>query len=261
MRKENNFRELGGIETENGRIVKYGCFYRSGAPGMMNREELDEIAEKGIRHIIDFRSAYEAKRDPDPEIPGAAYHHINAMARPDGTEVDLSPKGLSSEAFTKENGNRFMRHFYGTLPFSPAYREMFDLIKKDEVPVLFHCSAGKDRTGIGAVLILLALGCSEETALEDYMLTNEYRAASIESFLARFSEVIKGDPEMAESLKAVSGVTRDSAEYSLQRIKEAYGSYENYFQEVLGLNEADIAEMREKYTEPKDEAESVSEQR
>ena len=176
MRKDNNFRELGGIRTEDGRTVKHGCFYRSGALGYMDDDELTEVASCNIRHIMDFRSSFEKDRLPDPSLPGAEYHHMNAMSLPDGTEVDLSPKGIGAGMFTKENGDRFMEHFYGTLPFSPAYREMFDFIKRDEVPVLFHCTAGKDRTGIGAVLILLVLGCSEETAIEDYLKTNDFRA-------------------------------------------------------------------------------------
>ena len=259
MRKHNNFRELGGIRTEDGRTVKHGCFYRSGALGYMDDDELTEVASCNIRHIMDFRSSFEKDRLPDPSLPGAEYHHMNAMSLPDGTEVDLSPKGIGAGMFTKENGDRFMEHFYGTLPFSPAYREMFDFIKRDEVPVLFHCTAGKDRTGIGAVLILLVLGCSEETAIEDYLKTNDFRAESIERLLGQYSEYIDKDPELKEAMTAIAGVSRSSAEYSLQKILEKYETYEDYFREVLGLGSEEIRELRRKYTESEDEAESVSE--
>ena len=261
MNKEHNFRELGGIVTENGRTVKKGCFFRSGAPGYMSEEELQEVFSHNIRHIIDLRSTFEKERLEDPEIPGAQYHHMNAMARPDGKEVDLSPKGISHNVFTKETGDKFLHHFYGTLPFSPAYRRIFDLIKADEVPIMFHCSAGKDRTGIAALLILLVLGCSEETALEDYMLTNDYRSESIRALLDQHRAHIEKDPALAEALTGICGVNRQAAEYSIQRIKEAYGTYENYYQEVLGLTKEDIEELRRKYTEKADGTESVSEQK
>ena len=137
---------------------------------------------------------------------------------------------------------------YGNLPFSYAYKRMFEDIVAGNVPILFHCSAGKDRTGIAAILILLALGVDEETAMYDYMLTNEYRKEYIESFKKDFP-LTKLDGELAGMLLAYEGVTYTNADYSLKRIKEKYENYDEYFEKEYNLDKDALQRLRDLYTE------------
>ena len=135
------------------------------------------------------------------------------------------------------------------MPFSPAYKIMFREIQAGQTPILFHCSAGKDRTGIGAMLILLALGCSEETALADYMKTNEYRKEKIDAFLAANQRVIELYPDAKDILTGFEGVNRKAAELSLKKIKARYGDYGTFFRIRFNLGEEELQYLRDRYTE------------
>ncbi len=252
IRKEMNFRELGGIPVSGGRRVRYGVFYRTGALGLLNEEELDLVRSLGIRSVFDLRSDYERMFTPDPELPGAAYYPISALTDPSGNEVDLSPEAIresTKHADHAQNASNFLDMMYGGLPFAGAYQMMFKEIEAENVPVLFHCSAGKDRTGIGAALILLALGADEETVLEDYLKTNEYRMAVIEQFLEERKEILDAHPEFRELLTSYEGVRRSSAECSLRSILRAYPSYDAYFEAQFGLDRERRERLRELYTE------------
>lgn len=252
--KENNFRELGGYPTKDGRTVKHGMFYRSGALGNMTPEELSEVEKLGIRCIFDFRSQHEVERKPDPEIKGARYFHVSAVTDEAGNEVDLSPKGMeqSEEVYYSMQGHEvFLENFYGRMPFSPAYTVMFKEIQSGKTPILFHCSAGKDRTGIAAALILLMLGADEQTIMEDYLKTNEYRRTLIENLKISKQDIIARYPDAGFIIQGFEGVNQEAAEFTLQKIKDRYGSYATYFRQKFHLGEEEIAYLRNKYTEKK----------
>ena len=250
IRKELNFRDLGGYTAENGRDVKYDTFYRSGPLGNMNEEELEYVKSLGLKHIFDFRSDPERDTNPDPDIPGAVYHPVNALTDEKGNPIDLSPNAIEEqEGFSEDEGKDFMRIMYSNFPFCKAYQEMFDVIKKKETPILFHCTAGKDRTGIAAALILILLGVDEETVLDDYELTNVYRSDFIDRFMKKIAPLIGDNDELRHTLYGVEGVNRENAELSLQLIKDRYGDYETYFKAWHGIDEKTQAELAEYYTD------------
>ena len=248
IRKEHNFRELGGYVNKDGRIIRYGEFFRSGPLGKLSEEELAYVRSLHIRHVFDFRSDTEISELEDPLLPGAVYHAINALTDSEGKPVDFSPKAIDQADFSDNKGGDFLEMMYGNLPFTKAYIEMFDVIKKKETPILFHCTAGKDRTGIAAVLILILLGVDEETALDDYELTNDYRTAAIDRFLKKMEALIGNNDELRHALRGVEGVNRENAELSLQRIKDRYGDYETFFKAQYGIDEKMQAELVSYYT-------------
>lgn len=253
FRKVNNVRELGGYPTRDGHKVKKGIFYRSGAPGYFDASELKECETMHLKAVIDFRSEDEVIQLPDPEIDGARYYHISALTDEAGNEIDLSPEGLQiaseEQFFSPQFQNKFIENFYGRLPFSPAYRLLFQVIRANEVPVLFHCTAGKDRTGVGAMLILLALNVDEKIVMEDYMKTNAYRKMYIDQLLEIKKDAIQKYPAAEKVYQSFEGVVEDSLLCSMHAIKDKYGTYENYFKTVLQLDEEDLADLRRRYTE------------
>lgn len=249
IRKEVNFRELGGYITRDGRVIRKGQFYRSGPLGMLNEEELEYVKSLNIRHVFDFRSDTEISELPDPQLPTAEYHPVNALTDAEGNPVNFSPKVIEQTDFARQPASNFLEIMYENLPFTKAYKELFEAVRKKETPILFHCTAGKDRTGIAAVLIMILLGVDEKTALDDYELTNEYRVSFIERFLERVSEMIGDDEELRHALRGVEGVNRENAELSLRRIRERFGDYETYFKAQFGIDEKMQAELAEYYTE------------
>ena len=249
IEKKRNLRDLGGYKTQNGKHVKKGYFFRSSRLMDFDQAELKILNSLNIKKIYDLRSKEEVKDSPDPMLKGAEYIHSSAAARADGTEVNFSPAALIAEnVYSKECNDEFTHKVYGNLPFSYAYKRMFEDIVAGNVPILFHCSAGKDRTGIAAILILLALGVDEETAMYDYMLTNEYRKEYIERFKKDFP-LTKLDGELAGMLLAYEGVTYTNADYSLKRIKEKYENYDEYFEKEYNLDKDALQRLRDLYTE------------
>ena len=249
IEKKRNLRDLGGYKTQNGKHVKKGYFFRSSRLMDFEQAELEILNSLHIKKIYDLRSKEEVKDAPDPELKGAEYIHSSAASRADGTEVNFSPAALIAEnVYSKECNDEFTHKVYGNLPFSYAYKRMFKDIVAGNMPILFHCSAGKDRTGIAAILILLALGVDEETAMYDYMLTNEYRKEYIESFKKEFP-LTKLDGELAGMLLAYEGVTYTNADYSLKRIKEKYENYDEYFEKEYNLDKDALQRLRDLYTE------------
>ena len=249
IEKKRNLRDLGGYKTQNGKHVKKGYFFRSSRLMDFDQAELKILNSLNIKKIYDLRSKEEVKDSPDPTLKGAEYIHSSAAARVDGTEVNFSPAALIAEnVYSKECNDEFTHKVYGNLPFSYAYKRMFEDIVAGNVPILFHCSAGKDRTGIAAILILLALGVDEETAMYDYMLTNEYRKEYIERFRKDFP-LTKLDGELAGMLLAYEGVTYTNADYSLKRIKEKYENYDEYFEKEYNLDKDALQRLRDLYTE------------
>lgn len=241
-----NFRELGGYPVQDGRRVRHGIFWRSGAPAKLVSEQDRRLFESlGIRTIFDFRSAAERQYLPDPNFPGVTLYEISAILDENGTEVNFDPRELVAQG--REAARRYLEHgipqIYRQLPFdNPAYCKLFACLLNGEVPVLFHCTAGKDRTGMAAALILLALGAGRETIRQDYLLTNRWRADTIRAAQA-------AQPERADELGLLMGVRGEDLDMALDAIDRAYPSMEAYFEAELGLDAAALQALRSMYLE------------
>lgn len=242
-----NFRGLGGYRAEGGRVIKKGVFFRGGELESLRRdkEDWETLKGLGIRTILDLRSEGEAAASPDPVPEGTDYIRLCAMHFPDGSDLDFSPRGMQETRRRMEDimasaplGGELKKGltlFYTLMPFAnPAFRELFRILEEGRVPVLFHCTAGKDRTGVAAMLIMLCLGCSREDAVYDYMLTNECRREIIEEAVRTGKS---REPGVSEDLiREMYGVSRSNAEYTLDAILERYGSFETYFEKEFGLD-------------------------
>ncbi len=105
-----------------------------------------------------------------------------------------------------------------------AYKELFRALEAGETPILFHCYGGKDRTGVAAMLILLALGASDETIWQDFVRTNVCRRPELEKTLAAHAEEIEAHPEQKQFYQGIAGVHPESAPFVLDTIRKEYGS-------------------------------------
>ena len=250
---ELNIRDLGGLATKDGRHVKRGMLFRSSALAFFDEEELEPVRNLGIRTILDFRVQKGIQKDPDPQLEGAAYY--NKCAAVQNFLDDLnSPGELASLIFDKEqSGNAvdvLVSSYTASLAFSnESYKFMFDCLLAGEVPMLFHCSNGKDRTGVAAILILLALGIPEEVVKEDYMQSNICRQSDIDELMERF-KMITGRLDNARSFfTMVGGVLPHSADMVISEILERYGTYENYMEQEYGFDKEILKKFRDMYLE------------
>ena len=246
-----NFRELGGYTGCGGRHVKYGAFYRS--PALANIKTPADRARfeaLGVRTVFDFRSEKERTLAPDPDFPGVVNIPASAMLAEDGSEVDFDLEKL----LRSEDGIRMLtegvHESYARMPFgNPAYRALFGAIRAGQTPILFHCTAGKDRTGVAAMLILLALGASDETICADFVQSNTCRKEEIEALWAEHAEEIAARPEQKYFYLGISGVHPDDGPFVLQTIREQYGTTDAYLEAEYGLTPARLMRLRRMYLE------------
>ena len=247
-----NFRELGGYEADEGKHVRWGQIYR-GIPtwkltGEADRKLLDSL---GLRLILDLRSEAEAAESPDYVPDGARLVRICGLCLENGKEVDFSPE--DRETLLKgmpDEGRRMADAMYERMLFgNKAYKELFRALEVGETPVLFHCSAGKDRTGVAAMLILLALGASDETITEDFVKTNIWRRSELEKVWAEHADEIAADPSRKDFYLGVFGVHPESAPFVLDIIRQRFGSAEAYLEAEYGLTPARLMRLRRMYLE------------
>jgi protein-tyrosine phosphatase len=257
FRHELNLRELGGYVAADGRQIKKGIIYRSGALYDATDEELVALHDLGLRYILDLRSQQEADKEPNPQLFGVEQVRISGARDANDNEVNMSPRSIwrfyvnprRKDDDEEENLESVIAETYSSLAFDNlAYRTLFEQLIKGNVPLLFHCSAGKDRTGVAAMLILLALGVDEKTVVEDYVLTNEYRASIIEDKL-KGHPILKRISPAAKIMRATEGVLEHFGERVLSEIIQEYGSYEAFFEHDLGLDAEAIAALRDQCLE------------
>lgn len=207
-----------------------------------------------LREILDLRSAGEAARQPDAAVSGRITSVSAACGTPMAARWTFRPPASSAlppkRPPTRPKPATPYTIFTGSLTCTsrclsanPAYHELFRLLEEHRVPLLFHCTCGKDRTGIAAMLVLLALGVSREDAIADYMLTNVYRKAIIDKFMQ------DKPADQYDLLLPVEGVSESMGAGSIDVLLEKYPSYEAYFEAEYGLTTARLAALRDFYLE------------
>jgi len=168
-----NLRDMGGYAAAEGRTVKRGMLYRSGIMSMLSEADERHLAGLGIATVCDFRRAGERRRDPTRWCePAGVFYWARDYSESSGVLGEM----LRGSAPTTDGVRAMMLNLYRELPVdhAPSYRVLFERLVGGHVPLLFNCSAGKDRTGVAAALILSALGVPREMIVEDYLLTNRY---------------------------------------------------------------------------------------
>ena len=240
-----NFRELGGYPADEGKTVRWGQIWRGVCTARLtdpaDRARLDAL---GLRLILDLRS------EPDYVPDGARLVQICALCGDDGHEISFAPGDIERMMHTAREGENILYRMYRQMLFgNKAFKELFRALEAGETPILFHCSAGKDRTGVAAMLILLALGASDETICADFVQTNVCRKAEIDALLAGHAEEIAADPSKRMRFCTQAGVDPGAAPYVLQVIREACGSAEEYLAREYGLTPARRMRLRRMYLE------------
>jgi protein-tyrosine phosphatase len=240
-----NFRELGGYRTADGHKVKWGLLYRSGSMTSLTPADYASLAKRGIRVVCDFRGTSERKAEP---VNWPAAHGPRVLS--DDYELDQSsfmPKGAMS-GWTAQEARAALAASYPRMlvQFNGQYRRMFGELLAGHAPLAFNCSAGKDRTGIAAALLLSALGVPRESVIEDYLLTNKtLNAASLMKGPATAnSPWMKLPPEV---LQAFMGADRSYIEAALAVVDAHKDGMAGYLRDELGMGPRQIKALRRMY--------------
>lgn len=242
-----NFRDLGGYLTHDGRRIRPGLLFRSGVMSYLTPRDRERVSSLGIRAICDLRRPKERQTEPS-HWPDASIRVLCWDQGPDPTSSNLS------QCRTPEEAREAMIELYRAMPLSlePRLRGTFQCLAEGNVPLIFHCAAGKDRTGLAAALILHALGVPRETILEDYRLTNQ--AVNLEQFLAehRHAGLGLGNPShplvvLPREVRQLMMAAHDSyLETALARIEKDHQSIDDYLEAKLGVDHHQRNAIRER---------------
>lgn len=248
-----NFRELGGYQTKDGRYIKFHKILRSGMLATLNQQDLAYLNDYGMRAVVDFRSDDEVKHSPDKLPDNATYHYLPVFDY-DQTENSESLQQLEARYRHNPNlGHQKMLRVYHNMIADPhakqSYRQFFETLlanTAENQAVLFHCTAGKDRTGMAAVFFLTALGVDPQTIKQDYLLTNRIAAPIINARLDELAAHHATNDTIA-NIRALLSVNPEYLATAIKQIKKEAGSIINYLHQGLQLTDDDIKTLRQLY--------------
>ncbi len=245
-----NFRDLGGYETQEGRRLKWGKLYRSSKLSNLTEQDIGYVNRLGMTLICDFRQVIEQELEPSllgentftqlaslPISPGSSHGFI---------------ENLHNGIIAVDDAAGFMEQINRDLVANemPQYAEMFQLLLMGDQQVLIHCASGKDRTGVGAALILDVLGVEEDSIVNDYLLTNQY--LPVDEEVKRMSQQFtdhSGSAVSEEVLRPMLEVRPEYIRACFEEIRRRYESKEHFFETALGLDPGKIGQLKDRYLE------------
>lgn len=206
--------------------------------------DVARLREWDVRRVIDFRDPGEVLGRPNVALPGIRYEVMPANPEAGGG-ADL--RRMAEAAVAGGDPHAFMRELYARLPFeNPAYRHLLASLRRQEKGALvFHCMAGKDRTGVAGAIVLGALGVEREAIMEDYLRTGEMLAAfTAKELLALAKEV----PETSlPGMRVLLSVKEEFLNAMFAAIEERFGTWGAYLSHEFGLEGKSLEQLQESY--------------
>ena len=259
-----NARELGGYQTRDGRTIRKGVLLRTAALTDASQEELDFLIDHyNLAAIIDLRASYELMEDPEPAVDGVAQYNFRIMdeqmmagraaaIQDILTDSNVDPVKrmtaiLEAGVISDQMYVEFLQGETGKAGFRDFFRILLETPEGNAV--LWHCTNGKDRTGVATMLLLGVLNVDEETIMEDFLLTNVFFEAEISAMRKQLEAYIQDEVMLEEFMVAGKGVYAPYMQNAIDYIKENYGNIPGYVKAELGLTDADIAKLQTLYME------------
>lgn len=276
-----NSRDLGGIPAADGRHIKSGKLIRSGRLFQASADDLYQIVQL-VDTVVDFRTDREVEEKPNPVISGVTYHQIPVfemltagITREAETEETLTKKLVQNAEGARQYMCSMYENFVAKEHSVEAYRDFLQLLMEDHArAVLWHCSVGKDRAGVAALIILEILGVDREIILKDYLKTNEFAETEIaritEYVMQKMREQAAGkqmqqaemtDPEaakeqaakmqqeIARSVRYLFGAHKEYVDALYAKAEEIYGSFEGFIRDGLRISDEEKADFQRHYLE------------
>lgn len=247
-----NTRDLGGLKSEDGRLILPKKLIRSGDLYHLSHEDQKTLRKKyELSKVIDFRTMQEKERKPDTKLEGVTYVFNPIL---DEATFGITRESSMAEDLTsaKVDMGDFLEKVYRQLIKDPyaldQYAQFMDeLLRQREGAVLYHCSAGKDRVGVGTALLLSALGIPRPVIMEDYLRTNAYLEEEAEYMIQLLETRMIVSPQIYSNVQAAFSVRRSYLEGVFQVIEEQYGSMEIFLRKKMYLSPKALEQLRNKY--------------
>lgn len=231
-----NFRDLAGPghRTADGTPLRPGVLYRSNEL-QLSEADVHRLAGLGLGEIFDLREQHEVDAHPDIEVSGASWHHLPVPGIPMDQVVALSSREEADEAM-----RAVYRGFVDDELARVSFAELLTRLAAGAAPQVFHCTAGKDRTGWASALLLRLAGVPEETVLADYLRTNEVNGTR-EKYLAMVAEHL--GPEKVPVYESIMVAEADYLAAADERVRAEHGDHATYAVEGLGLSRETVAAL------------------
>ncbi len=233
-----NFRDLGGYPGHEGRTLRWRRIFRSDHLGALSEADRRRLADLGLAKALDLRGEDESAA-ASYAIEGVTRH---ALAIEPSVVNRLHEEVARGRALDAALTTEMMRELYTRLvhEHTDRYAELFGHLLDTHAPLVFHCTAGKDRTGMAAALILLALGVPRALVLQDYLLSNEHYRRPREAAASELP---------AEVLDVMWNVQAGFLEHALALVDAEPGGVAGYLRQRLGLSDAALRELAARYLE------------
>lgn len=230
-----NTRDLGdylSIVNINNKRIQRGKLFRSDKLSKLSDNDIVKIKELNIRYIIDFRSETERNHSPNIIIDGITYINLPIDASNDMNEIKDVVNGISNKPikqFLIDINKDFI------LKYHSIFLKFISIVLEKKEPILFHCTAGKDRTGFASALILYLLDFSKTDIYQEYMYTNECMKDGLEDILIYISSLLNIDVDKAKLLIPLLGVDREFLDSAFTTAIDEHGSFDNFIYKKLGI--------------------------
>ena len=248
-----NLRDLGGLATTDGRTIRTGRLFRSGHLYELEVPDRATIDTLGLRTIVDLRRPTEVATRPHPDLPGCEV--VGISVSDDDNEFSVVANAMvdpDAEPLGPEHVTRYFRTL--VTDRLDRYRPVFEVATDpSRLPLLFNCTAGKDRTGVVAAILLRILDVDDDTVMADYLLSNEVRRTWIESaeidYRQRIAERLGTTPSKVpdnrmDSLSALLYCHREYLAAVLETAVDQWGTWTSFVAEGLGLTDDRVATFR-----------------
>ena len=244
-----NFRDLGGIKTTDGHTIKSHMLIRGTAPVKLTEEDIVLLKEKyKLATIIDLRTKKESEEQPDTQLDGVKYLHMPIL-----TEAAV---GVSHEKKVHSMKSLVMmppmEEMYVRMVTSDCLDRLVEVLRsiltmpEENYSLVFHCTAGKDRTGILAALILSFLGVDRDTVVDDYIYSNRFTVTKAR-FVYIACLIVKLRHRFAKKVMHSLMAKRNFIEAALSTLEKNFGSLENFFAEKLQFSEEETKAIKAKF--------------
>ena len=252
-KKFKNFRDLGNLPAADGRKIKKGKLYRSGHLYKISEKTAELLRDrKGLRTIIDLRSPSELAEHKDIVAEGVNYIHLPPLNDEQNPSINReNRKGVLIEIMAKEGGaKKHLSDIYRLMITQKesleAFREMLRLLADEEnAAFLWHCTQGKDRTGVAAAITLMTLGVDRKVIMRDYMRTN--RSCRFINALIFLGVTIVFNIRAAFALDHLLSARKFFLQAAFDEIDSIYGGTDSFLKNGIGLTDGDILRLREIY--------------
>lgn len=232
-----NFRDLGGMRTIHGRRVRTHRFIRSGQLVGLGEDTKKELVDRyQVTQVVDFRRPFEIRESPDDKIDGVTFTNIDLLEQSGTNGASLDDFASLGSA---DQVSEHMLNVYHDLVMDPAAQQGYGrflriVVDNTQGATLFHCFAGKDRTGFAAALVLWLLEVDDDQIFADYLKTNQERVAANNQLLDRFRA--KGfDLDSLDALEIALCVKKEYLAHAQQTMIESYGDIFTYARQALGF--------------------------